>query len=357
VKLCIDARKAFDSGIGVVIRSLLGQWQSNGLSITAICNSIAQKEDLSSLFPGCRYLVVRAANYSVQEQLKIPWTVTGDVFWSPHYNVPIGVRVPIVSTVHDVLPLAHPGLFAGIAKQVYANVMFRMCAVKSKVVVCVSRFTLSEFTKFTGCSRKKTCVVHNGVSPHWFRLERQQNTIDPYFLIIGNLKPHKNLSRLIGAFQNATSTPNYRLIVAGESRGFITSDPHGLTLAKHAQRVEFVGSLSDEQLVKLMAGASALVLPSLYEGFGLPALEALAAGVPVIASDIPPLREVCGECATYFDPMSVDSIASALVAVGTSRLGDHQREARGKDRARLFLWEKAGQAYTRAFQEAAGIFN
>jgi glycosyltransferase involved in cell wall biosynthesis len=348
--LVADARKAFDSGIGVVIRSLLGQWQSIGLRITAICSTDKQREELVSLFPDFCYSMVRAPNYSIQEQLKIPWAVDGDIFWSPHYNVPVGVPIPIVSTVHDVLPLAYPALFAGIAKQIYARLMFRLCAVRSKAVICVSEFTVREFVRFTGCSQRKIRVVHNGVSSQWFDLEREHNTADPYFLYVGNLKPHKNLSRLVSAFERISQSLPHRLVVVGESQGFITSDQRGLKLAQQTRRVEFAGSVSDKKLAKLMAGASALVVPSLYEGFGLPALEALAAGVPVIASDIPPLKEVCADCATYFDPMSVDSIASALI--GARRFGDHHQ---GKERARMFSWEQAGKEYADIFAQVAKI--
>jgi glycosyltransferase involved in cell wall biosynthesis len=354
--VCIDARKAFDSGIGVVIRGVLGAFGKDGISVAVICNSDEQREKLKGLMPEHNYAVVRAGNYSVKEQLAIPLAARGDVFWSPHYNVPVGVGIPVVSTVHDLLPLAYPQLFSGLRKQVYARLMFRLCALKSSAVVCVSEFTARELSKFTGCPARKIRVVANAVAPRWFGLNRISDPAHPFMLFVGNLKPHKNLRRLIAAFERVNASIPQRLVVVGESQGFITSDPEGLQLAKQTRAVEFVGAVSDQQLTGLMAGASALVVPSLYEGFGLPALEALAAGVPVVASDIPPLKEVCGDCATYFNPMSVESIATALIAVGASRFnGDHEREERGKKRARMFSWERAGKAYADIFARAASI--
>jgi glycosyltransferase involved in cell wall biosynthesis len=351
-RLTVDARKAFDSGIGVVIRSLLLEFRVADIRIRAICNSESQQERLASLFPEFTYSVARAANYSIEEQLKIPKYVEGDVFWSPHYNTAIGVRIPIVSTVHDVLPLAYPGLFPGLAKQVYAKLMFRLCAIRSKIIVCVSEFTAREFSRFTGCSARKIRVVHNGVSSNWFNLERRQNTEDPYFLYVGNLKPHKNLSRLISAFERVGQTLPHRLVVVGESEGFITSDMVGLARARQTHRVTFAGSVSDEKLAELMAGAAAMVVPSLYEGFGLPALEALAAEVPVVASDIPPLREICGETAVYFDPTNIESIARCLVDTSCMTHEEQtDRSRRGKGRARSFSWKKAGTGYDDAFRK------
>ena len=354
LRICVDARKAFDSGIGVVIQALLAGFQKESLSISAICNSDGQRHRLKTLFPTFHYSVVRAANYSVKEQFAVPLACRGDLLWSPHYNVPFAAACPVVSTVHDVLPLACPQLFAGLAKQCYAQLMFRLCAFKSAAIVCVSQFTARELGRFTGCPARKIRVVHNGVATCWFGLKREPDLADPFFLYIGNFKPHKNLNRLLAAFEKGSLGVRHRLVVVGQSEGFITSDQEAIQRAKDAPRVTFAGAVSDEFLGRLMAGASAVILPSVYEGFGLPALEALAAGVPVVASDIPPLKEVCGETAIYCDAMSIDSIAKALNKAA-SLTESQQRELTdsGRRQARLFSWEKAGQAYFDVFKEVA----
>jgi glycosyltransferase involved in cell wall biosynthesis len=350
--LVVDARKAFDSGIGVVIRGVLNEFGKDGLSVGVICNSNEQKEKLQGLIPEFDYSVARASNYSINEQFAIPLAARGDVLWSPHYNVPVGLGIPVVSTVHDLLPLAYPQLFPGLRKQVYARLMFRLCAFKSAAVVCVSEFTARELGRFTGCPARKIRVVPNGVAPRWFGLKRALDPADPFFLFVGNLKPHKNLNVLLAAFESVSSRIPHRLVVVGQSEGFITSDHDSVTRLKNTPRVTFSGAISDEQLDKLMTKASALVVPSIYEGFGLPALEALAAGVPVVASNIPPVKEVCGDDAIYFDPMKTEELAGALLAVST--LSAERRDEisrRGKARAQEFSWERAASAYLRIFSE------
>jgi glycosyltransferase involved in cell wall biosynthesis len=354
VNIGVDARKAFDSGIGVVIRALLEEFQDRDVKVSAVCKSHDQAERLRILLPGLRYLIASAENYSIGEQFAIPLAARGDVLWSPHYNVPVGVGMPVVSTVHDLLPLAYPQLFPGLRKQVYARLMFRLCAFKSAAIVCVSHFTALELGRFTRCPTRKIRVVHNGVAPRWFGLRREPDPADPFFLYVGNFKPHKNLNRLLAGFEKASLIVPHRLVVVGQSEGFITSDQEAIQRAKDTPRVTFAGSVSDERLDKLMAGASAVILPSVYEGFGLPALEALAAGVPVVASDIPPLKEVCGETAIYCDAMSIDSIADALSkAASLPELQQRELTDLGRRQARLFSWEKAGQAYLEICEEVA----
>jgi glycosyltransferase involved in cell wall biosynthesis len=350
--VAVDGRKAFDSGIGVVIRGVLGEFGKNGFSVAVICKSNEQKEKLQGLIPELNYSVARAPNYSIKEQFAIPLAAEGDVLWSPHYNVPVGVGIPVVSTVHDLLPLAYPQLFPGLRKQVYARLMFRLCAFKSSRVVCVSEFTAQELSRFTGCPKRKIRVVPNGVASRWFGLKRVPDPADPFFLFVGNLKPHKNLNVLLAAFESVSSRIPHRLVVVGQSDGFITSDKDSVTRLKNTPCVTFSGAISDEQLEDLMSKASALVVPSVYEGFGLPALEALAAGVPVVASNIPPLTEICGDEAIYFDPMNPQELAAALFAVSTlPAVRRDELSRRGKARAQEFSWERAASAYLRIFSE------
>jgi glycosyltransferase involved in cell wall biosynthesis len=348
----VDARKAFDSGIGVVIRALLEEFQQRDVKVSAVCKSDDQAERLKILLPGHRYLIARAENYSIGEQFAIPLVARGDVLWSPHYNVPVGVGIPVVSTVHDLLPLAYPQLFPGLRKQLYARLMFRLCALKSAAVVCVSEFTARELSRFTGCPAHKIRVVHNGVAQRWFGLKREPDPADPFFLFVGNLKPHKNLSVLLAAFERVSSRIPHRLVVVGQSEGFITSDKDSVTRSRNTPRVTFAGAVSDEHLAELMSTAAALIVPSAYEGFGLPALEALAAGVPVVASNIPPLKEICGHDAVYFDPMNTEEVARSLLAVSTLPGGQQDEiSRRGKARAQELSWGQAASAYLRIFSD------
>ena len=155
----------------------------------------------------------------------------------------------------------------------------------------------------------QTALRKNGRNSRRIMIPSQQ-----YLLFVGNVKETKNIQRLISSFARVQWQIPHRLVIIGKNEGFITSDKSAAKGAEDLNaRVTFTGSVSQEVLRKYMRGASGFVFPSLYEGFGLPPLEAMAAGIPVAASNTSAIPEVCGDCAIYFDPYDEHSIASALV--------------------------------------------
>jgi glycosyltransferase involved in cell wall biosynthesis len=350
----------FHSGIGTVIRSILQEWHDHGCG---------PKPDV--FVPGAAGLSWAAGHlpdfpsyqadspiYSLREQAAVPWqTRKSKLLWSPHFNVPLAALSRVVVTVHDLLHLAHPELFPGALKQLYARGMLNGAVKKARRIITVSDFSATELVRYTGVDRSRVSVVHNGVGSRWFETVRETPPRSrPYFLFVGNVKPHKNLGRLIKAFAAISEVlKDHDLVIVGKKDGFITTDREAERVATTVGgRIVFTGFLDDAVLAQYVAHAEALVYPSLYEGFGLPPLEAMAAGCPVVSSDIPALRESCGNAAVFCAPLSIKSIADALVAI--TECSSEERTAlieAGRARARQFTWQKTAAHTLAILNEAA----
>lgn len=282
--------------------------------------------------------------YSVAEQreLRRGTPADTDLFWAPHYNFPLVPRGRLLVTLHDLLHLAQPHFVRGVHRRFYARAMFHVLRHRAVAVVCDSRFTADEYFRLTGATPKGVHVIHIGVDSSWFRVEDGASPEPrPYFVFVGNVKPHKNLLGLITAFGSLVSEIPHDLIIVGRREGFITGDAGTLREAKKlGDRVRFTGEVSDEEVRRYLHHADALLFPSFYEGFGLPPLEAMACGCPVIASSAASIPEVCGDAALYFNPADPAAIAAQIRRLRSSEaLRDELRE-RGRDRARAFTWER-----------------
>jgi glycosyltransferase involved in cell wall biosynthesis len=176
----------------------------------------------------------------------------------------------------------------------------------------------------------------------------------PYLLFVGLVKPHKNLTGLLRAFEQIAPAIAHRLIVVGRHSGLRGIDAEALALARRlAPRVELIEGVAAETLAGLMAGADLLIQPSFHEGFGLPPLEAMAAGTPVLAARAGALPEVCGDAALYFDPASAADIARCILqALGDDAMRARLRQA-GLARARRFPWNACAGATVAVLLAAA----
>jgi glycosyltransferase involved in cell wall biosynthesis len=231
--------------------------------------------------------------------------------WSPNYNTPIASPGKLVVTIHDACHLV-PEFFGGAMQKRYARFMFGNVRRRAHHVICDSEFTAGEVQRRAGIERSRLTVIYPGVSDDW-STDARPATQTPYILYVGNVKPHKNLGRLIEAFQRLAGSIPHDLVIVGKREGFLTPDRAvGRAAEALGGRVRFTGEVSDADLRESYAGASLLVFPSLYEGFGFPPLEAMAAGIPVVASRAASIPEVCGPAALYFDPYSVDDMAATI---------------------------------------------
>jgi len=354
--LGIDARMLFSSGIGTVIQNVLRRLPSERWRVTIMVADENAAQWVRQNRPEARTVLVPSPIYSCAEQWAVPRAVGRvDLFWSPHYNIPLFYPGRLVATVHDVAHLARPDFFPGLAKQAYARLLLQGVRFRCRKVVCVSEFSAKELVRLTGFPPSRLRVIPNGVDQAWFEQLPPSREEVPYFVYVGNVKPNKNLLRLLRAFGRVMDRMPHRLRIVGRRDGFITGDPQvELQATRLGDRVQFTGWLGEGLLRQTVAQATALVFPSLYEGFGLPVLEAMACGCPVLSSSATSLPEVGGSAAVYFNPESVEEIGGALIKASTWTTEERNRLVqKGRERASLFSWDKSVDSLLAVFAEAS----
>lgn len=352
--VAVDARMIEASGIGTYLRQVLGRliaarpdWR---LALLGDRQRLARHA--WSTAPGVEVISHPAPLYGLRQQL-LPAAarrLRPELLWVPHYNIPLGWRGRLLVTVHDLAHLALPEVFGRGARRAYACLTFAAVRRRADGLLFVSRFSRDEFHRLVGEPRGAEWTVPNGVDPAWFEPPPAGPAPQrPYFLFVGNVKPHKNLGRLLEAFAALAPEVPHELVLAGRRRGFRTGAPEvARRAAALGDRVRLAGFLEAGELRRAVAGASALVLPSLYEGFGLPAIEAMAAGRPVLAARAGALPEVCGDAALYCDPRDPADIAAGLRRLATDGALAARLAAAGPVRARRFNWDETARAVAAA---------
>jgi glycosyltransferase involved in cell wall biosynthesis len=289
-----------------------------------------------------------------------------DVFFTPAHVIPFGYRRPAVATVHDLgyhhFPEAHTA-----GQRLYLRWSTAYNARTARRVIADSQATAADLRRFYALEPKKVVVIHPGVDSELHRVTdeetlatvwRKYNIYPPYFLYIGTLHPRKNLVRLAHAFASsglAEQESLYTLILAGKigwlAQPIIEALRH--MSAEVSGRIHLPGFVADEDKAALLSGATALLFPSLYEGFGFPVLEAQACGTAVLCSNTSSLPEVAGEGALLVDPLDQTAISSALQRIAADNNLRQQLIACGYDNVRKFSWEKAAADVLETLELAA----
>ena len=340
------------AGIGTYLAETLPRVLARmGSTPFTLLGPAASLGNLVSGFPNADVVGWEAPVYSAREQLEARRHVPRDTtaFWAPHFNIPLAWSGPLVVTVHDVAFLALAG--STLAQVAYAKAMFSAVRRRASAILFDSAFTAQEFQRRVGTPRHAT-VCHLGVAAQWFDRASEPSP-DRYLLFVGNVKPHKNLGRLIEAFARVAPRIPHRLVIAGRREGLRTVDDSVNRLAAAlGRRIDITGYVSSPELERLVAGCDALVLPSLYEGFGLPPLEALACGRPVAVSNVASLPEVCGAEAEYFDPLDVDDMARAIERVACRPADTLDIIERRRAWSRRFDWSVCADVVTAELRRA-----
>lgn len=334
----IDARMLHHSGIGTYIRGMVPRVMARRPYWSY--SVIGDEASLRSAIPPAAADLIHCPLpiYGIREQLelarRIPRQTT--LYWAPHYNVPVLHRGPMLVTVHDMAHLRLPE-YRALARRIYARALFGFIKRRAAAVIFVSEFTRGEFVSLLGEPRGATETIHEGPLPDFFDVPRVRDhppIAKPYFVYVGNAKPHKNLSTLLRAFERLRATMNARLVVIGRIDKLRTVDSTTVQRLQETEGIQVLGEVSVPVLKAVVADANALVFPSLYEGFGLPAVEAMALGCPVIASRAASLPEVCGDAALYVDPGDADHIAGVMTRVAGDDNLRQSLVSRGLRRAR-----------------------
>jgi glycosyltransferase involved in cell wall biosynthesis len=368
VRVAIDARKLHDFGIGTYIRNLLRQLaRSDRETDYVLLTAQADLDVAAQLGPNFRTVLEPSPNYSLREQIHVPWVLRRerpDVFHAPHYVLPPAITCRSVVTIHDCIHLMFPQYLPNKAAYAYARASMWAAVKRSNCILTVSEASKRDILHFFNVAPEKIVVAYNAIDDHFWLTPpeaevsrtRERYQLDHQFVLyVGNIKPHKNLVRLIEAFDELRRTgfEDLKLLIIGDEISKLPSlrrSVHGHKLHKH---VRFLGYVSDDTLRALYRLASVFVFPSLYEGFGLPPLEAMASGTPVVTSNQSSLPEVTGDAAVLVDPYDVASIVDGIRRVLTDPVLAADLRRRGPERAREFSWARSVEK-TRSVYEQVG---
>jgi glycosyltransferase involved in cell wall biosynthesis len=352
----IDARKIQDFGIGTYVRNLIR-------SLAAIDSGnryvlLAKPEDkagLQDLPENFQVALESSPVYSVRELFALSWHLYRrklDLYHSTHYVLPAWVGSKVVVTIHDIIHLLYPEFLPSNLAFLYAQRMIRRSLTRGDRIVAVSQNTKNDLTQHFDVDGRKIEVVHNGVDEAFRqrlapedlqRWLRDLGIPQPYLLFVGNpAKPHKNLDTVVQAYARARRMAQFDapLICVGSRQGSEFKIRARAEYLGISDKVRLLGHVAQEALPAIYQGATLFLYPTLYEGFGLPVLEAMASGVAVITSNTSALKEISEGYALLVDPLDLDGIAKAIASL----MGSPERRAafaeRGIRRAEDFRWDE-----------------
>jgi len=329
-------------------------------------------------------LPVNAAYYSLKEQLVLPKLIhklKPDLIHFPHFNVPILTNFPFVVTIHDLIKhhsrgretTTHQALFYW-TKFLGYKLVFRKAVYKAKKIIVPSNFVKRELKKIYHLPEENIKVVYEGVSNKFkinppslswrsgekLKIGKQKLKIlkkikKPYLLYVGNLYPHKNIRRLILAIKLLNQFRRINLVIVCGRDVFWRRIKNAAVEFKAEKFISLPGFAADKDLAVLYAQAEAFVSPSLIEGFGLPGLEAMVLGCPVICSNIPTFKEIYGKSAYYFNPRDIDDIKDKILHVLNFSFRKRQvMIKKGLFQASKYSWQECAQETLEVYQ---GIVN
>ena len=262
------------------------------------------------------------------------WTGPVDVVWGPNFVVPPARHAAALATVHDLTCIRFPEMVTPDVAQYPA--LLRRAAARGAHIHAVSEFIRAEVVELLGFDEDRVHVVANGVDP------ADVTGGDRYVLSMATLEPRKDLVGLVQAFDRAAADDDdLRLVLAGADGWGADAVREAVSDASHRDRIVRLGYVDDRLRRDLLAGGLVLAYPSRYEGFGLPPLEAMAAGLAVVATAVGAIAEVCGDAAELVPPGDPEALAAALVAVTTDDAARAVLVARGRARAAMYSWSRS----------------
>lgn len=352
--IALDCRMIAHTGVGTYIRNLLPH----------LPPPPGRREYLAISNPGLpslasfRRVSVGVRPLSLGDQF-LPWylrRMSVDLLYVPHFNAPLFWRGPLVVTIHDLIPLVIPGAVSRVRRPVF-RAWVSLVVRDAAAIVADSEHSRQDVIRVLGAIPEKVVVIPPAVGPEFRPLNNGERLAafrnEPgrrFFLHVGRQKPHKNIPRLLRALRKvATRINDVALVVVGFTPpAELVREVERLGLR---DRVRFAGYVGGADLIASYRTAIALVLPSLYEGFGLPALEAMACGTPVIASNRAALTEVVGEAGLLVNPEDEDSIAEAMVRVAEDSVLRLALRERGLAQAKRFSPQRSAARLAEVFSE------
>jgi len=338
VRLVVDGRPLVGNrtGIGVHTAEIVRRLVLGSAPLIASHAAIDDREGLD----GCAFRVDRSPLGVLWQQTILP-RIEGDVLWGPHGTLPLAWRRPSVVTLHDFTSITMPGRHR--LKTILSfNLFIGRSLEQATRIACVSRAVADEAIRGFGVDAAKIALVPNGVDDFFFDGTGEEGD---YILFTGTLEPRKGLDDLLFAW-TALPEPRPRLVLCGDAgwKTRIADDP----------RIEVTGYVTRERLRALYRGALAFIYPSRYEGFGIPPLEAMACGAPVIATRTGAIPDFAEGAALLVDPGDRDALRDALARIAGDRTLRAELRNAGPPRARLWNWDRGAAAMQELLEAACG---
>ncbi|MFY9314755.1 MAG: glycosyltransferase family 1 protein [Burkholderiales bacterium] len=309
-------------------------------------------DEVIARLPDARPLQIGARRLSLLDPLATTRAVArlaSGVYFTPGFNPPLRSPVPFVFCIHDFIHLRFPAESTPLRRAYYRFVV-APAARRAARILTVSEFSRREILEWTGLPDDRIVVVGNGVSAAFTPDGPRHTPGYPYFLFVGRREPHKNFAGLLAAL--AAAKNDARLVFTGGPDATAAAEAH-----RHGvdTRIVFAGSLDDATLASYYRGALALAMPSISEGFGIPIVEAMACGTPVLTSNVTAMPETAGEGnALFVDPLSVEAIAAGLDRIAEDSALGAELKRRGLERAAQFSWDRVGAEVARVLAAASG---
>ncbi len=367
IRLGLDARKLTDFGIGTYVQHLVaGLAPRSDIELSLVVRP-GHEGRARELAPRAHVIPSAAAGYSVAEHIAVPVALWGhrvQLVHIPHYVVPVLLMRPTVVTIHDVIQLFYPPQRHRTLALVYLRTMVRLALRRARRAITVSRTTRASLVQLFGADPAGLTVVSNGVDPalaerppreELERLKAMYGLRPPLVLCVANDKPHKNLDLVLRAFHLAVrrhGVPGQLVFVGGP----VVGSPFAERVARLGleERVRLVGRVSWSDLVAFYHLAATLLHVALYEGFGLPILEAMRAGLPVITSNLGAMRELGEGAARLVSPLDVEEVAAAIERVLVDDPLRRRMVEAGRRKADKLPWEATVEATVAVYRKALG---
>ncbi len=367
--IAIDARKIRDFGIGTYVRNLVRELaEIDRVNTYFVITGPTGRDLLKRLPENFHVSIQRSPVYSIRELFTLSWHLLRlkvDLYHATHYVMPLVVPCRSVVTIHDIIHLLYPEFLPNRLAFLYAERMIRRSLQRGDRIISVSRNTRSDLMSYFQVDGDKIEVVYNGIEDDFRQvlpsedLERWMRNLGlerPYLLFVGNPKPHKNLDNVVKAYARALQLHDFphRLVCVGDRGGLEFKIRQRASQLGIDERILLLGHVAQEALPAIYQGAAAFLYPTLYEGFGLPVVEAMASRVPVITSNTSALKEIAAGYADLVNPLDVEAMAQAIVRTVSDT--DHRRSLRklGQRRADEFHWRQAAGKTLEIYRQALG---
>jgi alpha-1,3-rhamnosyl/mannosyltransferase len=366
--IILDARTATDHfpGIGRYVANLTHALAHSApeLQLALLTDPFASAR---LALPDLPRIACSVSPFSIQQQWDVPRRLRraqATLYHSPYYLMPYSPGVPTVFTCHDLIPLIYPQYFTATQRLIY-RLTHTLALRTAQVTIAVSRTTQADLLRYFHVDPQRIVAIHEAADEHFApqppeavaAVKTKYALPDRYVLYFASNKPHKNLVGLIQAWQVSNikfQVSNLKLVIAGH---WDNRHPEAKQLVEEwnmRSQVIFAGPVDEADLSALYSGAMLFVFPSLYEGFGLPVLEAMACGAPVVCSNVSSLPEVAGDAAVLVNPLDTNVLAEAMGHVLASQELQQALREKGLAQVTKFSWQRAAQETLAVYRQVAG---